>query len=256
MWSHVARAYNATSDYIFPLDVDELLMTVSHGGVRRQFSDRTELSAGTRVEWSRTTLVEALSRLDHSGRPFKSYLASATPVDCPGAGIAADARCPLRYASNFVQNCYSKVFARGAEWRFTDTGNHYGGTVATGPLTHSDCGEGRGGFGDDRIWKTYASSDLAVLHVQFVSIRGWLEHYIRGATTYNYTRRDVNCDTVGRGRHYCKVIREIRATGLDWNRLVLAYHRFGCPRPIRHHARLRVPLDVVQQKACVGPARG
>ena len=65
-------------------------------------------------------------------------------------------------------------------------------------------------------------------------------------------RRDVNCDTVGRGRHYCKVIREIRATGLDWNRLVLAYHRFGCPRPIRHHARLRVPLDVVQQKACVG----
>ncbi len=252
MWSHVARAYNATSDYIFPLDVDELLMTVSHGGVRRQFSDRTELSAGTRVEWSRTTLVEALSRLDRSGRPFKSYLASAIPVDCPGAGIAADARCPLRYASNFVQNCYSKVFARGAEWRFTDTGNHYGGTVATGPLTHSDCGEGRGGFGDDRIWKTYASSDLAVLHVQFVSIRGWLEHYIRGATTYNYTRRDVNCDTVGRGRHYCKVIREIRATGLDWNRLVLAYHRFGCPRPIRHHARLRVPLDVVQQKACVG----
>merc|ERR1719263_171515 len=77
--------------------------------------------------------------------------------------------------------------------------HEHGGTVATGPLTHSDCGEGRGGFGDDRIWKTYASSDLAVLHVQFVSIRGWLEHYIRGATTYNYTRRDVNCDTVGRG---------------------------------------------------------
>ena len=198
MWSAVTRAYGNSSRFVFPLDLDEYLITFQNNSTYHE------------LEWSQKALYDALHQLEINidaakGRPFKLYMYDPVPRDCVASyqhskDVDMDNSCRLKFVQSRAHKCLLKTFCRGPDFVGTDTGNHFGGTVRHPNHTaiKETCFSERGLF----FKKVFSKAqNLALLHLSEVTFEDWLTHILRGAGDYDFNHESAECK--GNGNHYC-----------------------------------------------------
>jgi hypothetical protein len=109
MWTNVVGVYAKDSDFIFPLDVDELLAIKQPLKINNNNNNNTETVLPTpqseTLVWNKDAFVSALNRsaLKSDGRAFKieTYQALPVPFDCPTSiGTTIDVDAPTTSSPN------------------------------------------------------------------------------------------------------------------------------------------------------------
>jgi len=187
MWDFVINSYKAASDFVFLLDINELV-TVIH----RDENEET-------IEWNQIDFFNVLDKLGREGKSFKMESASPIPPECPinmeGKHNASIMYPPSGYTGEMCQikyikrkhrekrrDCYDKSFVRGENHYSTDTGNHDGKTQSHRGVRRSSC------FNNPEAYFKlhYEAPNLLLLHVQALSFSTWLVHGLRGVATYGF----------------------------------------------------------------------
>ena len=242
MWSMVTHAYANFSEFVFPVDVDELIAVTGD-----PFGD-----ADVPFSWNANSFYRALTFMNETGRTAKMETLIPLPHDCHF--LPRDSNNSVRSNVSFFPSpvcsfqhairrplearwgCMDKSFSRGRDFVQTDTGNHFLVTHWTTKqfaqyrkirrreqynvvgMCHA--------MGVDAWFDT---SPLGLVHVQTMELADWLVHAFRGAAVRNLTR-GVNCsETRGGSSHYCLLWHQIQTTGMHTDRLVDLYRGTNCP---------------------------
>lgn len=226
MWSHVTRFYGNNSQFVFPIDVDEFLVTYNENEA---------------IEWSKSALQSALAMLEHKGWPFKLMDYQSIPLDCgteftntknnilpsevSSHGKQHRPQCHVK-VKRLKTTCMSKTFARGTEFSSTDQGNHFGGTKKLGK-DPSDVYRTCRKQGVDKVYQ--AAPHLGLIHLSTLSFNDWLTHTLRGAGDYGYNTPGYECSKLPVGIHYCKGWQELYKMRFNMWEMQEAYHQQACP---------------------------
>jgi hypothetical protein len=262
MWSWVTHRYAQNSDFVFPLDIDEYIAILKGDddgkGEKKKIGEQ-------QLFWNQKDLKHALEKLEHTGKPFKMELGSVYPVDCDEwysddaskalkkgitKGRHVEAMDPslfsasasfLRFEGGPMQkvkfvarrgtkkvHCMDKVFMRGNEFNFTDTGNHYGQThMHTKEQLRQKC--------LDTNMTTYQldqdqKNDLFLMHFQFTNFQEWLMHSLRGASDRGFNRFSwlKKCREKMTSREYCVGWKSLLRTKFDPREMKKLYERQVC----------------------------
>jgi hypothetical protein len=221
IWSAVIDVYKNHSDYVFPVDVDELITV-------RGFDEK--------LYWNTSMLNNALVELNknHSGKPYKLLFTDSIPTDCfdSSENLHLSDLCKLKYAPRQTYpTCMNKCFSRGQDFYSTDLGNHHmvtSGTIALAPhLNHTGffiynlcTGEG--------VDNWYGISRLVVIHVQKFVFKDWVIHTLRGASASGFTTKDIDCSQVKLSFHYCYEWNKMVQLGFSVDRLLEVYWNRFC----------------------------
>lgn len=238
MWSMVTRVYAENSEFVIPVDGDELVAVTGdpYGDADVPFS------------WDSNSFYRALTSMNNTGQPYKMEHVIPLPSDCHFISLGNDTNsqfypspaCNLRHAIRRPPqarfDCMDKTFTHGLDFVQTDTGNHFAVTKWT-TKKYSEhrtikrmsqfnviglCHE----MGVD-AW--FIKSPLGLMHTATMEFTDWLVHGFRGASLRNFTR-GVNCsETKGGSSHYCKMWHQIEGTGMHMDRLLDLYRSGNCP---------------------------
>ena len=224
LWSEVIKVYSPYSDFVFPVDVDELLTVKGDADV---------------LEWSSHALRAALAELSDTGKPFKMQWASSVPHDCP-ISVIDNARvrielsefCLIRFLSKSGLDCQSKCFARGKDFIETHQGNHL--ILTTGYRNRSSQAglesKGRFACSQERLADLYEVNTRFVLaHIQQLNFGQWVSHVLRGATDYQFNKLPQGAKCHGRGAHYCRAYQQMTAVNFSYLELHKQYTKQLCP---------------------------
>jgi len=195
MWSDVTGVYAPASQFVFPVDVDELYA----------IKGRTDNT----LRWDRAALFATLARLGNDGRAFKSELSLVVPPECSPVFVSKQGRgkrhdgdfCRVRSVRPADVNCMSKCFARGSDFHSTDHGNHRMRTHANRILFNSNGPECTADILEKLF---YVDTDFVLVHVQQLNFGDWLLHSLRGASDYGYNSLPLRSKCPEMGRHYCE----------------------------------------------------
>ena len=220
-----------------------------------------------KLTWNHEDLEHALEKLGYTGKPFKMELGNIYPIDChqwysdaitslsllqgktngkqrfeaEDPSIHSDPASSLRFEEGPMQNikfvarrgtkkvhCMDKVFMRGNEFNFTDTGNHYGQTHSlTKEQSRQKCVEtNETTYQLDQDQKT----DLFLMHFQFTDFQEWLMHSLRGASDRGFNRFSwlKKCRQKMTSREYCLGWKALLRTKFDPREMKLLYEREAC----------------------------
>ena len=196
-WSEVIAVYKNDSQYIFPVDVDELLAIRTNYEPGESFGP-----ALSNLDWNRKALEKELSNLPASeGKPNKTLDAKPIPLDCHVHGVPvlleeeekqvghlqsqqqltqhAGPLCKIkgmyRNSRKAKSGCFEKIFFRAKDFQFTDIGNHHG------HVKYTDCKK----MG---VEATYVLTNFVLVHFQVTSFSDWLLHALRLAADKGFNR--------------------------------------------------------------------
>jgi hypothetical protein len=221
MWSAVIDVYKNYSEYVFPVDVDELI---------------TVQNFDNSLHWNTSILHHALSELkgNLSGKPLKLLNSNAIPVDCfdTSETFHQSTFCQMKYAPKQTRAfCMHKCFSRGKDFYSTDLGNHHLVTHRTTMLAPHLNNTGYNIYNlcvNDGIDHWYETTRLVTLHVQKLDFRDWVIHTLRGASTAGFTRQGFNCSTVSFSTHYCERWMELVDLNFSTDKLLEVYKKRFC----------------------------
>lgn len=214
MWSYVISKYAHLTDFIFPLDDDELLT------VRDPDRNRSQLS------WGQDLFFNSLLGLRKSKDVYKMPSARLIPRDCPNLPSALQTLPDEPKTSElfklFEISCYSKCFSLGKAFRFTNQGNHALFTrtseenrIALNLNSRTPCVEKY----VNELFET--ENPFVLAHLQYSSFNDWLAHIIRGASDYGYNNFPDNreCKRGRSGVHYCRAFHKMLSAHFSYDSL-------------------------------------
>jgi len=216
MWNEVISHYKTFTQFIFPLDVDELILLKDPAGI---------------LKWDRIAFFDSLSLLKSNGLPFKVERALLIPPDCPDDTTIDDSDsssalslsiCRSRSLAKIGVQCNGKSFARGKDFLMTDRGNHILVTHTTRGVVQSCEAEN---------WRTHVNvaHDFIIAHLQQSSFEEWVSHKLRGASDYGYNQLSGNpCKGKVTGVHYCEAFRKFRDVQFSYHDLRQLYEEQLC----------------------------
>jgi hypothetical protein len=275
MWSSIARVYQHDSDYIFPLDVDELVTINdnSYSMSETETDTTTIITSDTkrqrRLVWDAHSFYHALDRLSTAGKPFKMEQVDVVPGDChlPSSYIRHDQDqlfpspvCALTHAVRKTEpipyGCMDKNFCRGPDFVQTDMGNHFLVTNRTATKVPDLQSRGYNIFErcqQDGIYQWYEPSPLVVLHMQRLEFTDWFLHFVRGASMHHYTTHDklnqTACSTA-LAPHYCYQWLEFMHHGFNIDAIRPKFQYRYCPRADALSSPGLSPIANVFDHAC------
>ena len=237
IWTQVIEQYTNTSDFVFPLDVDEYLT------VQTQGASLDRVSRHEALVWNIDDLSRALVKLEDTGMPYKTEGALIVPTDCGAVDemlLQLDASAPpRRYAfRNRNRNVtrQDKVFMRGRDFREADIGNHHG-------WTHKFPGHK---FPQGVFDPPKQKSDIILVHAQQNNFEEWLLHGLRGAAVRGFNLFDKGkreCE--GRSVNWCKFWRDaVEASKLDPWAMKKIYTESICEKYLKTSELVRVPISL------------
>mmetsp|Transcript_622 Transcript_622/g.745 ORF Transcript_622/g.745 Transcript_622/m.745 type:complete len:474 (+) Transcript_622:83-1504(+) len=228
MWSEVIHQYTHSSEFVFPLDVDELItVKVKKGILGASAWDQYEDEI---LSWNANDFSNSLDALPDSEKPFKFEQGDVLPADCgdpydkwqyyvgqklhgvainktsvyPTTTISQFAKGPIhkvKYAGRRTgrsARCIGKAFMRGKDFNQTDKGNHIG---ATHNYSSRDVQDGCWyknisthvpGKGEQnetvKLPGKGQTSGLFLLHLNALNFEEFLMHALRGASDMNYNQ--------------------------------------------------------------------
>jgi len=274
MWSAVTNVYTATSEFVFPVDVDELIT----------IPEQHDVIGGSGLLWDISNFYRVLSNLPDNAKAYKMEHAEPVPADCTYSpqvdDVGSSSVCQLTHVARRPADrwsCTDKTFARGRDFLETDTGNHVLLTEhVRKKLPHGKPAYyAQYGCSKEGLAAYYDTADLVLLHLQKTAFSDWLVHGLRGASSRGFTVPGHNCsETSGQSRHYCGVWKTMLAAQLRPDELRRVYREGNCPAdttapglfPLtqvfahgcrRHHhsiivAQQQPEVDVQQQPQAVG----
>jgi len=228
MWSEVIHMYTHSSEFVFPLDVDELITVKMKKGIQAaatwdQYEDEI-------LSWNANDFLKSLDALPDSEKPFKFEQGDVLPADCgdpydkwqyyngeklsgvainntsvyPTTRISQYAKAPIhkvKYAGRGIgrrARCIGKAFMRGKDFSQTDKGNHIGATHKYSSRDVQDgCWyknitthvPGKGERNETlKLPGKGQTSGLFLLHLQALNFEEYLMHALRGASDMNFNK--------------------------------------------------------------------
>mmetsp|Transcript_18437 Transcript_18437/g.20662 ORF Transcript_18437/g.20662 Transcript_18437/m.20662 type:complete len:472 (-) Transcript_18437:195-1610(-) len=228
MWSEVIHQYTHSSEFVFPLDVDELITVKVKKGIQAagtwdQYEDEI-------LSWNANDFSNSLDALPDSEKPFKFEQGDVLPADCGdpydkwqyyvgqklhGVAINKTSVYPTTTISQYVEGplqkvkyagrsmhkkarCIGKAFMRGKDFNQTDKGNHIG---ATHKYSFRDVEDGClkknitthiPGKGEKTetvgLPGKGQTSGLFLLHLNALNFEEFLMHALRGASDMNFNK--------------------------------------------------------------------
>ncbi|KAL3924175.1 MAG: hypothetical protein SGILL_001209 [Bacillariaceae sp.] len=210
-WSEVCNVYKNDSQYIMPVDVDELM------AIRTGFQPGAPFTRNDdQLVWNRKALKSELLNLPPSdGKPYKLLHAAPVPLDCHTEELVEAASEDLltkhvvpfckvnsivRKGRSAISSCFDKNFFRGEDFQFTDVGNHHG------HAKYRDCVE-------NGTQAVYAQSNFVLVHFQVTSFSDWLLHALRLASDRGFNRLDeYECPPQhSNPNHACPLFQQLRS---------------------------------------------
>ena len=288
MWSWVTRRYTHVSDFVFPLDIDEYIavLTPSTSSISTSTPNTTSTDASQILSWNKEHLSKALHKLQDTGKPFKMERGDIYPVDCnifqwEGESSRSDtmdqsnssiqiqnsnllnhyersAVEKLKYVARKKHdraNCMDKVFFRGKDFNFTDTGNHHGQThiqefsvainKCTALLDSGDNGDSSSEKREKYVQDTDQDSNLFMVHMQFITFEEWLMHALRGASDRGFNRfSNLEMCTKGmRSWEYCESWEMLMHTNFDPRIMQRMYREKVCAKLV--NGTIPVPISQI-----------
>lgn len=245
IWSDVIKQYTSSSEFVFPLDIDEFISVIRPKPSKGIFVNGER--HGEILSWNQKDFDHALHHLGDTGKPFKMEGGVIYPSDCgnltwPGIETSPD---PLQMAlvrkvkyiarrKDHALTCMDKVFMRGRDFEATDGGNHLGKThkfaqrlCPLDPLPEQ-------------------KSELFLIHIQLSNFEEWLLHGLRGAAARDYNRF-TNLKTCFDGMlsgHYCDFWQRLMKTKLDPWRMKKLYRDNVCKSMIETNEPITVPEGI------------
>jgi hypothetical protein len=264
MWTDVVLVYANDSDFIFPLDVDELL------AIKQQKINSTDTKTlptpqSENLVWNKDAFVSALNRsaLKSDGRAFKieTYHALPVPFDCPILGtmdmptsspnderhhlpVTKGNLCRIGYLNRpaipeidprklqLVRRFQSAPHRLSCDDKCFSVGKNFYKTDKGNHhlLTHT--------HNNVKTWVKckgytldyYLDSDFVMIHVQSISFESWFQHGLR-AETENFHLPESGCiPTPGHHSwHWCKFWVDFRNANYSVSIMKEHYLREKCP---------------------------
>ncbi|KAL7545116.1 hypothetical protein ACHAWF_008475 [Thalassiosira exigua] len=218
MWSDVTTQYANTSEFVFPLDVDEYLAVL-----KPKLGDSRDI-----VIWNFDAFADELLQLPHTGQPFKMERGNIFPADCwnftwPGMEMNIAQPSRVRYVGRRKEltnptRCQDKVFFRSKEFEWTDTGNHHGKTR---------------GMAQIPCYESIQHTSIYMVHSQYNNFDEWLLHGLRGSSVRDFNKfvGMKQCTDKMVSRHYCVFWKELIETKMDPWKMRKLYRERVC-KPI------------------------
>ena len=216
MWTSVVQVYKDTSDFVFPIDVDEYLAVKTYEGPEPPHKNRNM----PKLVWTKEALDKELETLleQYDGRPFKTRWTDVISSDCPSVSVSESdesyissnsfnsKHCSISEAIEQDNYCMAKVFTKGSSYIYTDIGNHYGATTEKKGKEELKpaCLEY---MRNRRLPNPYFKTNLSLIHMQDLTFNDWVMHHMRGASSYGYNKfgdEMLDCIGLNGGTHYCK----------------------------------------------------
>lgn len=269
MWTSVIRRYLNSSQFVFPLDVDELIavkVRVPGDGDNNDNCNSSNNSNKNGVvssspteslRWNAADFKASLDKLPDEGHMFKTEVGQTLPVDCSidGWNGAADADAAtgrtamIEYVGRTktkLPGRMDKVFFRTKDFDYTEKGNHWGSTHR-----YRKHGEAFKKLYNRTLFQPSVDpamhTGIYLLHVQVVNFGDWLIHALRGASDVSVNKLPpddlVDCKSLKESVHYCYLWNDIVLnTGFDPNKMRELYRRSVCraimdstdPFPVGH----------------------
>lgn len=259
MWTRVMHQYVKSSQFMFPLDVDELIAVKvrAPNDVDKATAVNGVMPQTESLSWNAADFKASLSKLSDAGHMFKTEWGNILPVDCgeyqwnitTNNNGAALRRPTVKYVGR-MKSPYlmSKVFFRSKDFYSTDTGNHWGSTHAyrRGKDSYNKIYfPPNGTRSDSKFFDPVMLTDIYVMHFQKVNFEEWLIHAIRGASdilSNKFPPDLVDCESLRTNKNYCKLWNVIVKTGFDPRKLKDIYRKTACsslvastdPFPVGH----------------------
>ena len=244
MWSDVVNQYKSSSEFVFPLDVDEYITVIKPQLSSSIFSTSRIFSTNSsdrnkRLHWNKKDLSHALLSLQQTGMPFKMEGGIILPSDCGNItwpGNPLDKRKYVARKKGRRVTCMDKVFMRGKDFEATDGGNHIGKThnspqrlCPLDPLPEQ-------------------RSELFLIHMQVSNFDEWLLHGLRGAAARGYNKFTdlTNCFEGMVSEHYCRFWKQIIGTRLDPWQMKKLYSDIVCKSITETNEPVALPEQMVE----------
>lgn len=248
-WAHkstmltmVMHAYAEQSDFVFPFDVDELLLVPVANEPKAPLT------------WDTHHFYNALKELDDaktSGKPFKVEHSWPRPSDCHygesshslnrnastqqvSTAFFPSPLCEVRYLVREPElrwNCMSKSFARGRDFIQTDSGNHFVTTNYTiqkfprldDPLYNviPECNE-------QGVEAWFDTANVVLLHAQQLEFSEWMVHALQGASLTTFPATGQCSETEGENIHYCRLVHVLQEHAFNPDELRKLYSAEYC----------------------------
>jgi len=274
MWSKIIHQYQEASEFVFPLDVDELIavktarkLVVRNETNHHQHSNYKETEE---LSWNADAFKNALIRLPNSEKPFKIEQGLTLPTDCGNiqwntslySDVINHDFDPLGFTNNVKHvgrrrpresSCLDKAFFRSQDFYSTDTGNHIGQTHRYKDNWRKNCTETVVsnyvpgiGWRNETIGRhdPDQKSDLYMMHFQQVNFAEWLIHALRGAADDSFNTLSQNeandCSTQLINVHYCTGWEKLKKAMFDPKEMKKIYRKEVCSLLVDHHYPLPV----------------
>jgi hypothetical protein len=237
LWTQVINVYKNDSQFLLPVDVDELMAIRVGVEPGEPFT-----SNQNPLVWNRKALENELSKLPPSnGRPYKTLDAKPVPLDCHVVnnrqqqnvlidisdrsslsltrhmGPLCKVETIYRPEKNATSSCFAKNFYRGDEFRFTDVGNHHG------HISLKECQ-------DKGVEATYVQSNFVLVHFQVTTFADWLTHALRLASDRGFNRLEkYECPPSHRlPYHSCPMFQDFKAMNFSIYEMRQMYRNRYC----------------------------
>jgi hypothetical protein len=265
MWSKIIHQYKEASEFVFPLDVDELIAVKTARKLVQNETDHQNFNQKEMDElsWNAEDFKNALTKLPNSEKPFKLEQGRTLPIDCGDiqwntSRYSAAVDDPLGFADNVKyvgrrrsreSQCLDKAFFRSKDFYSTDNGNHVGQTNRYRDTWRKNCtkiitsnhvpGIGWRNLTHERH-DTDQKSDLYLMHFQQVNFAEWLMHFLRGASDggtngpFN-TFQDQDCTISKTNKHYCHGWEKIKKVKFDPKEMKKIYRQDLCSSLVNNH---------------------
>mmetsp|Transcript_5540 Transcript_5540/g.6803 ORF Transcript_5540/g.6803 Transcript_5540/m.6803 type:complete len:457 (-) Transcript_5540:742-2112(-) len=224
-WSEVMNQYQKLTDFLLPIDVDELLSISSP-----DLKNRT-------LTWDRPTLLSTLDSLPSSGgKPYKTLDAKPVPIDCDkdsdGPTLDFDRKymsrhCMVPGITRGKKGCFAKNIFEGKTFTTVDNGNHHGPKEKT-PEFRSICEKGN-------FDQVYIQTTFVLVHYQVVDFGDWLTHLLKRAVDYQY---EMNCDEPNPNwpsHHVCNLYAQGKAVNFSISEMKKTYKGMLCANKALHY---------------------
>jgi hypothetical protein len=227
MWSAIIHQYKEATEFVFPLDIDELIAVKvprsqldiqNNNDVTKNNNNNLHVNYKEEMEeliWDAESFKNALLKLPNSEKPFKIESGLTLPMDCGNTqfnmslfsnGINHDMD-PLGFSNNVQyvgrrrpreSSCLDKAFFRSQDFFSTDTGNHVGSTIKYKNTWRKNCTKVVVATWDPNLDRYLdnpvnrhdpdQNSDLYMMHFQQVTFSEWLIHALRGAADRSFNK--------------------------------------------------------------------
>jgi len=276
MVTHVMQWVAPHSDFVLPVDVDELLgvrVTTTTGSGTQEPIASANPPLPTSVVWNPQAFSSALMLLDTSaGKQIKMSVVNPIPTACqydpdddennsalPTTTISSSTSplsndlqrdfCHLKYAKFTPMECRSKSFVMGKDFLNADEGNHHISTHQHPLGIHqTPC------RADNPLAECQFAHGLVLVHARDLNLVDWIFQGLRGAVADGHNHKAPNgCQPPLRGAHVCHKWDTFNQVAFHPDILQQQFLADRCPteqleRPRDANATLRI--DALIQASC------